>query len=344
MSLAKKATSTVPITEALVATFRPAKRLSHHDSASITSLDFDDTGQYLVSAGVDKSIQVYDCYKGTHHKDVQSQKYGAHLARFTHAFECLYASTPVIGTPDPDHSIRYLSLASKGYLRYFKGHKDQVLQLEVNPVGDTFMTLSADHTVKHWDLRLPSPTGSVGTGATAVVGFDPRGIMFATGTCDGNTGTVLFYDTTAYERAAFLVSHLDTFGETWTKLEFSNNGRYVLIGTSTHKHVVLDAVLGKALAFLASNNPAVWSRLDYGTLESVCFTPDGKYVLSGMPNGSVSVYSLVGLKAGADPVVLRPYATLPCTQTAAKIVAFNPKLLTFASADNQVVLWSANLE
>ncbi|RCK66554.1 Set1 complex component swd2 [Candida viswanathii] len=76
-----------------------------------------------------KSIQLYDCHKGTHVKDIQSQKYGAHSARFTHEeLNCLYVSTPEgalpprnITTGGENDTIRYLSLNNNQYIRYFKG-------------------------------------------------------------------------------------------------------------------------------------------------------------------------------------------------------------------------------
>lgn len=342
--MSKKVTTTVALNDSVLRSFQPAKSLSYHIGTSITSLDFDNTGQYLVSAAVDKSIQVYDCYKGNRHKEVQSQKYGAHLAKFTHAFECLYASTPVADGSDPDHSIRYLSLSTKGYLRYFKGHKDQVLQLEVNPVSDTFLTFSADHTVKNWDLRSSSATGSIGIERNSVVAFDPRGIVFAVAGNHQKKGTVLFYNAGAYEKGPFLTSMIDTSDEEWTKVEFSNNGRYVLIGTNINRHYVLNAILGKLLATLSVPEPSSWPSADYSSTGSVCFTPDGKAVFAGMNNGNIAMFSLLALTSSAASEDLRPFAILLCNQTAARVLAFDPKLLTFASADDQVVLWSTNHE
>lgn len=342
MSLSKKLTTTVALSDSILASFQPSKGLSYHEGASITSLDFDTTGQYLVSAGVDKSIQVYDCYKGSRHKEVQSQKYGAHLARFTHSFECLYASTPLSDGQDPDHSIRYLSLSTKSYLRYFKGHKDQVLQLEVNPLTDTFMTSAADHTVKFWDLRTSSPTGNIGISTNCVVAYDPRGIVFVTASNSNHDGQVSFYDANSYEKGPFLVSDIDSGDELWTKVEFSNNGRYLLISTNTYKHYILDAILGKLAATIMVSGPCSWPTLDYISTGSTCFTPDGKSVLAGMTNGNVAVFTLLDLKQGSENRDLHPFTTLKSNHSAAKIVSFNPKLLTFASADDKVILWSTN--
>jgi WD40 repeat protein len=53
-------------------------------------------------------------------------------------------------------TIRYLSLHDNQYVRYFKGHKDKVTQLEVSPTDDMFISASCDHSVRLWDLRSPN--------------------------------------------------------------------------------------------------------------------------------------------------------------------------------------------
>jgi WD40 repeat protein len=53
-------------------------------------------------------------------------------------------------------TIRYLSLHDNQYVRYFKGHKDKVTQLEVSPTDDMFISASRDHSVRLWDLRSPN--------------------------------------------------------------------------------------------------------------------------------------------------------------------------------------------
>ncbi|KAF9629648.1 putative wd repeat protein [Lasiodiplodia theobromae] len=67
----------------------------------------------------DDTLQIYNCKEGKHAKEPKSQKYGVHLARFTHhAQSIIYASTKV------DDGIRYLSTHDNSYIRYFKGHTD----------------------------------------------------------------------------------------------------------------------------------------------------------------------------------------------------------------------------
>lgn len=338
----KRSALSLPVSDAVLALFSPTKRLGYHGDASITCLDFDDSGQFLISSGVDKSIQLYDCHKGTRHKEVQLQKYGAHLARFTHNdLNCLYALTPTVGD-DADHSVRYLSLATKSYLRYFKSHKDQVLCLEVNPVLETFLTSSADHTVKHWDLRTSTPMGSLGVGTSSAVAYDPQGLVFAVAQIDNGAGKVSFYDVQSFEKGPFLTTEVDCGDEQWTKLEFSNNGKFVLVGTDSAHHYVLDAILGKFLTkIVVDDSPAM--RFEYASSGSVCFAPDGKFVLAGLPKGTVSLFSLANVKTDTSRV-LKPFKVLDGRQGITKVLAFNPRLFTFASADTSVVLWTPTLD
>jgi COMPASS component SWD2 len=75
-----------------------AFKTSKPDTSYVTSLDFDDQGDYLVAAGDDEIIQVFDVKEGKSTKSVPSKKYGVHLARFTHhSRQVLHASTKVDG-------------------------------------------------------------------------------------------------------------------------------------------------------------------------------------------------------------------------------------------------------
>ena len=362
-----KISSGTTINSEVVRSFEPVKTFDYHQRASITSLDFNDTGQFLISAGIDKNIQVYNIYKGVHHSEVQSQKYGVHLARFTHKeLNCLYASTPG-EEMQVDDAIRFLSLSNKQYLRYFKGHKNQVTSIEMNPVLETFMSSSRDRSVKLWDLRTSSPVGSLDVGQPSVIAHDPKGIVFAVGlypdpySSGSGEGIVKFYDAAAFDKLPFLtVKILVPRGQVWTKLEFSNNGKLLLVGTNSHEHYVLDAFLGQLLTTLCmpypggdKSNRNHWMEFKYPSTGSCSFTPCGKYVLLGSPQLCVFAFDLNSIKnseggsriisPGTNVPVLEPLHELRTNQGIPKIVAFNPRLLTFATADNTVSLWQPDL-
>lgn len=346
--------STLQISPEVVKSFTPTKRFNYHKEASITSLDYDDSGQFLISAGIDKSIQLYDNHKGIHVKDIQSQKYGAHLAKFTHLNKnCLYASTPV-GTSNPeevdhDNSIRYLSLDDNQYLRYFKGHKETVISLEVDPVHDTFLSSSMDLTVKMWDLRSSNPTGNIDTGSPSIVAYDPMGVIFVVGKY--STSTLEFYDITNFDKKPFLTLKVESsIPCKWNKLEFSNNGKLLLVCTNSDNHYIVDAFLGQPLCTLHVPDGAM--EFKYPFNGSLTFTPCGRFVLVGSSQHQVHVFDLSSIKTteGGNVTVetsykvIKPLKVIETLQGIPKILAFNPKLLTFASADTTVSLWQPLIE
>lgn len=96
--------------------------------------------------------------QGTEEMEFFSAKYGASSVRFTHhPMAILYASTRKDKAAGDNvvehHAIRYHSLHDNAYLRYFKAHEDEVLDIEMSTVSDTFLSVSKDRTVRRWDLR-----------------------------------------------------------------------------------------------------------------------------------------------------------------------------------------------
>jgi WD40 repeat protein len=57
----------------------------------------------------------------------------------------------------PDQ-IRYMSLHDNKYLKYFKGHTDRVVALEMSPTEDMFLSAALDNTVCFWDFKQNTPT------------------------------------------------------------------------------------------------------------------------------------------------------------------------------------------
>lgn len=348
--------NTSSIDAKLLSTLQATKSLNYHQGASITSLDFDDAGQYLISSGIDKSIQLYDCQKGLHIKDIQSQKYGAHVARFTHKeLNCLYASTPEDTTNKENldlNTIRYLSLNNNQYIRYFKGHKLQVSSIEVNPIDNTFLSSSFDGTVKLWDLKSSSAVGNLEIVRNSIIGYDPQGIIFGIGIVkkDEKKGVIKLYDLKNFDKMPFLRIEIPVLpNQIWNKMEFSNNGKLILISTDSPEHYILDSFLGEILAIIRlaiSSNPDSsmnWMQFKYPYTGCCTFSPCGKYVFVGNPKNIINIYDVSNLQPSGNgrPVILSRTTNFLQTNNCGlpKIVSFNPKLLELASADTTVTLW-----
>lgn len=77
----------------------------------------------------------------------------------------------------------------------------------------------------------------------------------------------------------------------------------------------------------------------YPTSGDSCFTPDGRYVISGTRQQNVLVWDTL---ASAQDKVLQPIHELEYKGDSA-VVAFSPRHNFFATADKEVVFWVPDL-
>ncbi|KAF4217794.1 hypothetical protein CNMCM8980_008458 [Aspergillus fumigatiaffinis] len=332
----------------IIRSFRPAKAFKgskQEHSNYVTSLDFDDQGDYLVASGDDETIQVFDIKEGKSTKSVPSKKYGAHLARFTHhSRQVLHASTKV------DDSLRLLDLHNEGYVRYFSAHTDKVTCLALSPGSDAFISCSKDDTVALWDLSSRNAQGKLKLATPYLVAFDPSASVIAI--ASQSTSSVLLYDFRNYDKAPFSTFDLapyeerytpSTRGRAWTRLEFSNDGKHLMVGTDFHGHFILDAFEGNIKAFLLGKNGSAGRAAPVSTTGKplgqgdACFTPDGRYVLGG--SGDQSDVLVWDMQQTPDAnSLLQPMAKLPNRGRTA-ILEYNPRYNMLATADKEVVFW-----
>ncbi|KAL0639569.1 hypothetical protein Q9L58_001395 [Maublancomyces gigas] len=327
--------------------FRPSKAFSNFaKGAEVTSLDFDDTGEFCIASGDDETLQLYDCKLGKHSKTLYSKKYGCHLARFTHTqSNVIYASTK------ENDTVRYLSLHDNTFIRYFKGHKRLVTSLEVSPVDDQFISCSLDDTVRVWDLRSPNCSGLLNITSPSLAAFDPSGIIFAV--ASHTSSAILLYDLRNYDKQPFTTftltddSFLGTFSypprmPVWSKLEFSNDGKHMLVGTRGHAHYVIDSFAENTgtSQFLyrtrRPNGPTNPKKVE--TSGDVCFTPDARYIVGGQGERGVVLWDT--WIPPDEKRTLKPFAELAeMSKSMASVVAFNPKMNLFATAHKDVTFW-----
>ncbi|KAL7811073.1 WD40-repeat-containing domain protein [Trichoderma gracile] len=322
----------------------------------VLSIDYDDDGELLMTSASDETIQIYNVREGRHDKSLLSKKYGVKLAKFTHTrSSIIYASTK------QNHAIRYLATHDNSFIRYFEGHDAAVTGLAVHPGSDNFISCSQDNTVRLWDTQTKHWQGQLFLRSPYLAAYDPSGTVFAVA-CP-SSGSVLMYDVRNYDKAPFTTIDIveqcrsvdsQCLLKGWTKLEFSNDGKTILVGTKGRGHFLLDAFQGNLKAYLRRPaggtrrlaageslpaNGSAPSPTDPGAFESsgeCCFAPDGRFVLSGGAKQDVLVWDT--LKQPSESKVLDPTWTLPDKREAA-VLAFNPRFNFFATADQDLVLW-----
>lgn len=287
----------------------------------INSLDFHRTEDLLVTASDDEAIRLYNTANATCEKVIHSKKYGVDQICFTHhSSSVLYSSKN-----GWDESLRYLSLYDNRYVRYFKGHRDRVVALCMSPKNDSFMSGALDHTVRLWDLRSNACQGQMRVRGRPAVAYDQQGLVFAVA-MEG--GAIKLFDVRSYDKGPF-----DTFlvgGDTAevTGIKFSNDGKMMLLSTSSSRTYVLDAYNGKTLhAF------SLLPDADGASLEA-SFSPDGKYVISGSGDGSLGAWST---ESGQQVAMWASHVGVPA------VAKWAPRRLMFASASVLLTFWIPDL-
>lgn len=356
--------------------FKLSASSSSSTTTYATSLSFSDSGDYLLAACSDESLQIYDPLQGTTSKSLLSKKYGCHLARFTHHSQSIVYTSTKGSTAEDMGTIRYHSTHDNVYLRYFRGHAGRVSALEVCPGADTFASCGVDdHSVRLWDLRSPSFQGKLSLATPTLAAYDPSASVLAI--ASPSTASILLYDARHYDQKPFATfdllaqaqasSHL--VGERglprdWTRLEFSNDGKSLLLGTNGDKgHLLMDAFDGNIKAFLMRPQQFLPLKRDWqraapfpspapaggggrdGKAEmvagqgDVCLSADGRYVI-GATGGErdAVVWDTQGRVEDDEGKVMRPLASLPC-KTRVGVVAWNPRYNMLATGDKEVVMW-----
>ncbi|KAK3313799.1 WD40-repeat-containing domain protein [Apodospora peruviana] len=336
----------------VISAFRPTKLFQRDDIKEgkpqpyVLSIDFDDPGDLCMTSESDETIQIYNVKEGRHDKSLLSKKYGVKLAKFTHtSSSIIYASTK------QNDAIRYLATHDNSFIRYFEGHEKSVTSLALHPGSDNFISCSLDNTVRLWNIGTKQWTAKLLLNTPHLAAWDPSGTVFAV--ASPASGTVLLYDYRNYQKAPISVVDVlkargpaepDAAFRGWTTLEFSNDGKHILLGSKQGGHFLLDAFDGSLKAYLKKRNGETTRRLAVGESESgnvessadCCFSPDGRYVLSGAKK-DLLVWDTMATPAGANKV-LEPAYVLEEKREAA-VVAYNPRYNMIATADQELMFW-----
>ena len=291
---------------------------------ALNSIDFHSEELLMVAADDSDTLSMYDIGEGKKRFKLVSKKYGLRNVIFSKAStHVLHSSRP--GVPG---TIRYWSLNSNQYVRYFPGHTGHVTSLCVAPGSDgTFMSAGTDKMVYVWDLRKKGAAAMLpGASSVPYAQYDHQGLVAAIATDDA----VRLYDVRYWENGPFIKFAVPPGGPGCSCLRFSNDGGKLLsVNGPTVR--VLDAVVGTELFQMSTKSDAC---------PEACFDPSSKYVLSGCNDGHVRVWSAPGGSGSETCGNGETVATLPVPHSSVpRVLKWAPTCLLVASGADELNLW-----
>eukprot|EP00960_Hanusia_phi_P030261 748476-Hanusia_phi.AAC.5 len=249
-------------TDQICNTLQQVRVFKDSAGSAVTSIDFSKDGKFLVAASQDSGLRLYDAVEtGNLIKTLYAKKLGISHVRFTHANSAVLCAS----SNRMDHTIRYWSMHDNRYLRHFKGHRQPVIGLHVSPADDTFLSASADGTVRLWDVRSDSCTGVLRlplASARPNIAFDDKGLVFAV----TMNSTINLYSTKEYDKGPFSVFRIPmkcAFNA--RSMKFSSDGKYLLLAGGGDAMAAIDSFTGQAVEFRPSE--------PFVDITDACMTP-----------------------------------------------------------------------
>jgi COMPASS component SWD2 len=316
------------VTHDVVRSMDIGKVFKDHE-AEVNSVTFSDDCNFLATAGDDDRVNIYNVERGSREKMLKNTENGVSNLRFTHHEQALLCSTK----SGREHLIKYWSIYDNKIIHNFGGHNDLINSIEVSPKTDMFLSTARDKHMLIWDLRLRRCLGRCeyrdGSGP-GIVSFDPSGAIFSLVYPVLQAGEtknyIKLFDTRNFSAGAF---------NTWEincpeikKIQFSDDGNYLLASTSENKIFVLDSLEGSVRVKLQD------FQNETGKVSAI-FSADSRYVLTGCEKSNGVV--VFDVTSGSKVHEFRGHPKVPLC------LAWSRKHVLLVSACQNVLFWVPDL-
>jgi len=253
----------------------PSRNLSGHDG-SVLDVAFTHDGKTLVSSSRDSKIKVWDVETGELKKTLTNHTADVYTIAFSH-------DGTLMASGSTDTKIILWDAATFEPIRTLEGHTAAVREAEFSRDDKTLASVGEDSTFRLWDVATGElkVTRTDQTKKVKSVAYFPDGKTIMTVSHDLTVG---LYDANTGEPKMFLKGHKDVLEDG----AVSPDGGQMFSGSGTDwgQLIFWDAQTGEILCDLETAHGN-----DYGKeIDSVAYTPDGKYAVSGSKDRSIKFW------------------------------------------------------
>lgn len=330
------------LSEEIITEFRPIGfQMSTRSDKRILSMRITANGSRLMATTNYNWIEIYDCNKGVQFDSIPTKKYGCCAFDFGENDDEIVVSSTV-----GDNVIRSLNIEKKSYVALYAGHDHRVMSVKAHRGTNMMMSSCANGRLLLWDMRSRQCIAERAFGAAPVADWHPTGSLIAVGK---NSEIVELFDVRGLGFGPFAKFRCNQEQNSlWTRLQFSDNGKLVLISTNGTTVKCVETMFGNVLHFFSKSILCHFIAESYlistlfvpsftgrnnslGIPLDATFTPGVQYVLSGTSSGAIEVWNQLN---GRHVTQLRPAGPDAITS-----IEFNSKLMLMATASSNVSFW-----
>ncbi len=295
----------------------------------------------------ESSIHLVDSLSGDEKKKLYCKSSGIGKLEYTHHESCV-----LLSSEKKSFDLKYQCFYDNRILRNFKGHTDKVTSLSISPIDDTFISASADKSVRLWNLNSAAACAKIQLPSyveNPTAKYDESGVVFGVMCFDTRKKmhNLKLFDSRNFEAGPFqnivpegplfesaalktnqvqsLIQAQKSLQSPWLSFEFSTDGNHILVNTQSELLLVLDGFRSEVEPLVIASR-----KNDNNISLGACFSANSKTVVTANEENELMVLDktsgeLLGSFGGH-------VAPVGCVRS-------NPKYDQIASGCVNTVLW-----